>query len=172
MYCEKHDEVDYWACPHCLDDANAKVESLTTTQKFFAECLGMRKADPIRHEGQGISLELTDEERGFFKVGTSKHNHGCRQVQFTTLGHAQEGEREVLNFEGAIMDNKTNPVVNDCFVAIFCDMILKLQAGKRRAEFWSDHNRQACKVDDPRHKWKGEQWMDEAQADLIGQGKG
>jgi len=28
MYCEKHDEVDYWACPHCLDEANAKVEKL------------------------------------------------------------------------------------------------------------------------------------------------
>ena len=28
MHCEKHDYVDYWACPHCLDEANAKVEKL------------------------------------------------------------------------------------------------------------------------------------------------
>ena len=28
MFCEKHREVDYWACPHCLDEANAKIEDL------------------------------------------------------------------------------------------------------------------------------------------------
>ncbi len=38
MYCEKHDEVDYWACPHCLDEANAKMEKLREFVRHMIPC--------------------------------------------------------------------------------------------------------------------------------------
>ena len=88
-----------------------------------------------------MSLELTDEEREFFKIGTSKHNHECR---------------------------------NDCFVAIFCDLILKCQAGKMRAEhdlLATEENEIGTHKDCEQCYYSDEQWLDAAQAELSREGK-
>jgi hypothetical protein len=58
MYCEKHDEVDYWACPHCLDEANAKVEKLRKPVGLYLKTYADTQTHPTASQENDVVLEM------------------------------------------------------------------------------------------------------------------
>jgi len=67
MYCGKHEEVDYWACPHCLDEAKQEIERLKLER---AQAMTAREIMPevIAEEKYARELETKKRLRAEFPI--------------------------------------------------------------------------------------------------------
>ncbi len=58
MFCEKHDEVDYWACPLCMDEVNTEIEEMQRYNRRAAE-----KAAGSRREIERLDRVVSMREK-------------------------------------------------------------------------------------------------------------